>query len=114
MFRTDQLYSDINYVLARFPEPYFKLFAHVDRLLSSGQPLPPNASLQHLAQAVLLLTQLFYDLNCQDLAPFFEEHMADFMGDKSSGKEGWLRKYLSWSAPELQGDVSRRQFLLNF
>jgi len=59
-----------------------------------------------LAQTLLLLTQLYYDLNSQDLAPFFEEHLGDFMGDPASGKQGWLRKYLDWERPELKGDVS--------
>ncbi|KAK1926751.1 putative importin-alpha export receptor [Papiliotrema laurentii] len=103
-FRSDRLYSEINYVLSRFCEPYYGIFSHVDQLLSSGQPLAPNASLSLLAQSVLLLTQLFHDLVSQDLPPFFEERLGDFMGDQASGKEGWLRKYLSWERAELKGD----------
>ena len=64
-----------------------------------------------LAQTLLLLTQLFYDLNSQDLAPFFEEHLSDFMGDPAAGKQGWLRKYLDWERPELKGDVSEGRLL---
>jgi len=82
------------------------LFQLVDQLLSSNQTLPPNASIPVLAQTLLLLTQLFYDLNSQDLAPFFEEHLSDFTGDPAAGKQGWLRKYLDWERPELKGDVS--------
>jgi exportin-2 (importin alpha re-exporter) len=55
---------------------------------------------------LLLLTELFHDLNSQDLPPFFEEHLDDFMGNDAAGKEGWLRKYLSWERAELKGDVS--------
>lgn len=106
-FRTDKLYSDINYVLERFCEPYYGLFAHVDNLISSGQTSSSNASLPLLAQSLLLLTQLFYDLCSQDLPPFFEDRMGDFMGDAASGKEGWLKKYLNWDPAELRGDVSR-------
>jgi exportin-2 (importin alpha re-exporter) len=107
-FRTDRLYSEINFVLSRFCQPFYELFGHVDRLLSTpaSEPLPPNANIQLLAQALLLLTELFHDLNSQDLPPFFEEHLDDFMGNEASGKEGWLRKYLSWERPELKGDVS--------
>lgn len=106
-FRTDRLYSEINFVLSRFCQPFYELFGHVDRLLSTpaSQPLPPNASIELLAQALLLLTELFHDLNSQDLPPFFEEHLDDFMGNEAAGKEGWLRKYLSWERPELKGDV---------
>ena len=52
------------------------------------------------------MTELYHDLNSQDLPPFFEEHLDDFMGNEAAGKEGWLRKYLSWEHPELKGDVS--------
>lgn len=111
-FRTDRLYSEINFVLSRFCQPFFDLFGHVDRLLSTpaNQPLPPNASVELLAQALLLLTELFHDLNSQDLPPFFEEHMDDFMGNDAAGKEGWLRKYLSWERAELKRDVRTSDF----
>lgn len=106
-FRTDKLYSEINFVLSRFCEPYFQLFTHVDQLLSAppSQTLPPNANIQLLGEALLLLVQLFHDLNSQDLPEFFENNMTAFMGDEAAGKEGWLRKYLSWDRPELKGEV---------
>ncbi|KAK4688334.1 exportin-2 (importin alpha re-exporter), partial [Tremellales sp. Uapishka_1] len=106
LFRTDALFSEINFVLSRFCQPHFELFQHVDKLLSTpaSQPLPPNCSLPLLAQALLLLLQIFQDLSCQDLPPFFEDHMSDYMGDDSKGQEGWLRKYLSWERTELKGD----------
>ena len=102
------MYSEINYVLDRFCKPLYDLFGHVDQLLSTPatQPLPANASPDLLAQALLLMTELFHDLSSQDLPPFFEEHIDDFMGNDAAGKEGWLRKYLSWERPELKGDVS--------
>ncbi|KAL7424789.1 importin-alpha export receptor [Cryptotrichosporon argae] len=103
-FRSDALYSEINFVLSRFCEPYFQLFQHVDSLLStpSTQALPANSSLPLLAQSLLLLIQLFHDLSSQDLPPFFEDHMSSFMGDDAT--EGWLKKYLSWEREELRGD----------
>jgi exportin-2 (importin alpha re-exporter) len=106
-FRSDRLYSEINYVLSRFCQPYYELFSHVDRLLSTpaSQPLPPNSSLPQLAQALTLLVELFHDLSSQDLPPFFEDHMGDFMG--GSG-DGWLRKYLSWERDELKGEACLR------
>ncbi|TYJ56359.1 hypothetical protein B9479_002907 [Cryptococcus floricola] len=103
MFRTNELYSEINFVLSRFCEPYYGLFQHVDRLLQTpAASLPPNASLPLLSQALLLLVQLFQDLSSQDLPPFFEDHMAEFMG--GGDQPGWLRKYLDWEAEELKGD----------
>ena len=59
---------------------------------------------------MLLLIQLFHDLSAQDLPPFFEENMAVFMGDPGQGKEGWLRKYLSWERDEVKGGVSGNVF----
>jgi exportin-2 (importin alpha re-exporter) len=108
-FRSDKLYSEINFVLSRFCQPYFELFSHVDRLLSApaGQAFPENASLPLLAQSLLLLIELFHDLSSQDLPPFFEENINMFMGTPGGdGSDGWLRKYLSWERMELKGDVS--------
>lgn len=81
-------------------QPHFQLFQHVDSLLSSNDPLPPNSSVPLLAQALLSLIQLFHDLSSQDLPPFIEDNMSAYMG--------WLLKYLSWERPELKGDVSGR------
>ncbi|RXK37557.1 importin-alpha export receptor [Tremella mesenterica] len=102
-FRTDRLYSEINLVLSKFCQPYYELFKHVDSLLSQpSTSLPANSSLPLLAQSLLLLVQLFHDLSSQDLPPFFEDHLGEFMGDEAH--EGWLLKYLSWERPELKGD----------
>lgn len=80
-------------------QPHLQLFQHVDTLLSSRtEDLPPTSSVQLLAQALLLLIQLFHDLSSQDLPPFIEDNMSTYMG--------WLLKYLSWERPELKGDVS--------
>lgn len=103
-FRSNKLFGEINFVLERFCQPHFKLFKHVDDLICTapGQPLPPNASLPLLAQALLLLIQIFNDLTFQDLPPFVEDHMASFFGE--GDQAGWLLKYLSWERPELVGD----------
>ncbi|ORY33698.1 Cse1-domain-containing protein [Naematelia encephala] len=100
--RTNSLYSEINFVLSRFCEPFFGLFGHVDRLISEGS----TSDTPVLANALLLLIQLFHDLSAQDLPPYFEDHLEDFMGPPTVGNEGkgWLRKYLSWERDELKGD----------
>lgn len=78
-----------------------------DQLLSlPTSQLPPTASLQNLAQSLLLLLQIFYDLNAQDLPEFFEDNLAVFFGNPEVGDPGLLGKYLRWDREELRGDVS--------
>ncbi|GAA6039444.1 hypothetical protein JCM8097_009549 [Rhodosporidiobolus ruineniae] len=90
MFRTDVLFTAINFVLSRFCEPYFKVFQQTDALLSNAASLSAD---QHavLLRTLLLLMQLFYDLSSQDLPPFFEENLGQFMP--------LLLKYLDYSLP---------------
>jgi exportin-2 (importin alpha re-exporter) len=90
-FRSDLLYTEINYVLAKFAQPFLELlnvsqceaepvgvsidsFLHplmqrTDEMLS--QPSPPAAT----TTTLLLLTQLFHDLSAQDLPPLFEDNL---------------------------------------
>ncbi|PIA15174.1 Cse1-domain-containing protein [Coemansia reversa NRRL 1564] len=93
-FRTDALYSKINYVLSEFTEAYMQVFVTTDRLIDehSGD----RAALQVLLHSLALLCQIYYDLNCQDLPPFFEDHMGEFMGT--------FHKYLVYSNPQAEGD----------
>ena len=105
-FQSNELFTEINFVLARFSEPYGKLFAHVDTLLAGGQADP--ASIPLLGETLQLLIELLHDLNCQDLAPFFEENTVLFMGSEDGSQQGFLRKYLAWERAELKGDVSCR------
>jgi len=70
---------------------------------------------QELSQSLLLLVELYHDLNCQDFPEYFEDNNALFMGDASLGGApspaayGLLGKYLRWEIPELMGEVSRTQ-----
>lgn len=64
-----------------------------DELLSSPTALPSPADPQTLARTLLLLLQIFYDLNSQDIPEFFEDNVEACMS--------LLHKYLTWSRPEL-------------
>ncbi|BGP55866.1 hypothetical protein JCM8202_002291 [Rhodotorula sphaerocarpa] len=77
-FRTDALFTVINFVLARFSEPYLKIFQQTDSILSSGNALPADQE-AILHRTLLLLLQIYYDLNSQDLPEFFEDRLAQFM-----------------------------------
>ncbi|GAA5843511.1 hypothetical protein JCM9279_000773 [Rhodotorula babjevae] len=94
-FRTDDLFLQIKFVLDRFCEPYFKIFQQTDSILSSGTALSPE-QLNLLLRTLLLLLQLYYDLNSQDLPEFFEDRLPQFMP--------LLLKYLDFAPPGAPAD----------
>ncbi|KAI0366303.1 Cse1-domain-containing protein [Pilatotrama ljubarskyi] len=95
--RSDALFTVINYVLSRFTRPFLQLFLHTSSLLFSS---PPPANLAQVAQAMVFLVDIFYDLTCQDLPPDIEDAHAQFFGPE----DGLFLKLLMWDPPELRGD----------
>ncbi|KAI0933051.1 hypothetical protein AcW1_000014 [Taiwanofungus camphoratus] len=95
--RSDTLFTVINYVLSRFTGPFLHLFLHSTTLLFTRPP-PPNLAL--IAQAQVILVDIFYDLTCQDLPPDIEDAHARFFGPD----DGLFLQLLTWDPPELQGD----------
>ncbi|CDO76999.1 hypothetical protein BN946_scf184298.g26 [Trametes cinnabarina] len=95
--RSDALFTVINYVLSRFTRPFLQLFLHTANLLFSS---PPPANLAQVAQAMVYLVDIFYDLTCQDLPPDIEDSHAQFFAPES----GLFIKLLMWDPPQLQGD----------
>ncbi|CAG8478060.1 8971_t:CDS:10 [Ambispora gerdemannii] len=91
-FRSDKLYTQINIVLDQICEPYFQLFKATDLLIT--QHANDGSILGVLTQTLLLLTKIFYDLNCQDLPPFFEDNINEFMDV--------FHNYLTYSNPLLE------------
>ncbi|KAK4047944.1 importin-alpha export receptor [Microbotryomycetes sp. JL221] len=89
-FRTDDLFLQIKFVLERFCQPYLSLFQQTDALLASPDITPQqHVVLQH---TILLLLQLYHDLNSQDLPEFFEDRLPQFMN--------LLLKYLDYEPPQ--------------
>ncbi|KAJ2632632.1 importin-alpha export receptor [Coemansia sp. RSA 1290] len=76
-FRSDKLYSKINYVLNEFTDAYLQVFVTTDKLID--EHANNREALKMLLHSMMLLCQIYYDLNCQDLPPFFEDHMGQFM-----------------------------------
>ncbi|KAI0749865.1 armadillo-type protein [Daedaleopsis nitida] len=95
--RSDALFTVINYVLSRFTHPFLRLFLHTSKLLLST---PPPQNLPQVAQAMVYLVDIFYDLCCQDLPPDFEDSHSQFFG----ANDGLFLKLLAWDPPQLQGD----------
>lgn len=73
-FRSDALYSEINYVLGKFALPHLELLKRTDQRLLD--PATPSASLPVLGNILNIALQVFYDLSSQDLPPQIEDNMA--------------------------------------
>jgi len=74
-------------------------------LLTTPSPNPalttPKEKYTLLAQAMVLLVDIYYDFTCQDLPPAIEDSHEEFFGPGS----GWFQAFLLWDPVELQGDV---------
>ncbi|KAL5115817.1 importin-alpha export receptor [Pleosporales sp. CAS-2024a] len=74
LFRSDELFTEINHVLSRFSTPFLQLLHNTDRLIAASEHSP--AALRDAFTTLDLTVKLFYDLSCQDLPPAFEDHLA--------------------------------------
>lgn len=86
-FRTDELFTEIAFVLSKFCEPFLDMVKQTDMLLEQNRD--NRIALGVLFETLILLAKVFYDLNSQDIPEFFEDHMKDFMGV--------FHKYLTYS-----------------
>ncbi|KAF8839712.1 Cse1-domain-containing protein [Paxillus ammoniavirescens] len=95
--RSDELFTEINLVLSRFMTPFLNLFRQSANLLLTS-PVP--AGLDAVAQAQVLLAEIFYDFTCQDLPPAIEDSHDEFFAPST----GWLQRFLTWDPSELRKD----------
>ncbi|PWZ03839.1 putative CSE1-nuclear envelope protein that mediates the nuclear export of importin alpha [Testicularia cyperi] len=93
-FRSDALYSEINYVLSEFALPHLELIKRTDQRLLD--PATPAASLPLLGNVLDTALQVFYDLSSQDLPPQIEDNMTPITEI--------LARWISQSRPELDSD----------
>nr|CAG8526180.1 1185_t:CDS:10 [Entrophospora candida] len=91
-FKSDPLYKEINYVLDIFCEPFFQLLQATDAYIEQNNNNKEN--LQLFSNTLLLLLKVFYDLNCQDLPPFFEDNWEACMN--------LFHKYITYQNPLLE------------
>ncbi|PYH48199.1 putative chromosome segregation protein Cse1 [Aspergillus saccharolyticus JOP 1030-1] len=94
LFRSDELYSEINHVLERFGSPFLALFEGLDTFLEQNKANKENL-IQGFTQ-LNLMVKLMYDLSCHDLPPMFEENI--------SGIASLLLKYLTYDNQLLHTD----------
>jgi exportin-2 (importin alpha re-exporter) len=109
LVRSDELFSEIILVLGKFMTPFLQLFQQTANTLlenpnpsGSGLVSPTNYPL--LGEAMVLLLDIFYDFNCQDLPPAIEDNSAMFF----HAQTGYLPRLISWDSPSLKGDVRLR------
>ncbi|KAI5820061.1 Cse1-domain-containing protein [Pyronema omphalodes] len=94
LFRSDALFTEINHVLSKFTPRFLQLLQSTDALIQQNQN--NQAALKELFQTLNLIVKLAYDLNCQDLAPAFEENLSSIMGV--------FHQYLTYTNPLLVTD----------
>ncbi|KAL2414776.1 Importin alpha re-exporter [Exophiala dermatitidis] len=94
LFRSDELFTEINHVLTKFAQPFLTLWQSLDAYIESHSN--DKEALRNAFAELDLVLLLFYDLSCQDLSPVFEDNLA--------GISGLLLKYLVYNNPLLQTD----------
>lgn len=75
LFRSDELFLEIKHVLDKFTTPFLGLLEKVDQEIDLSMANQDRALLNLYMENLLLLVQIYYDLNCQDIPEFFEDNM---------------------------------------
>lgn len=94
LYRSDDLYTEINHVLTKFAAPFLQLWQHTDSQITQNQANPEVLN-AHYATLDLIM-KLVYDLSTHDMPPQFEESLGPI--------SGLLHKYLTYENPALNTD----------
>lgn len=100
--RSDELFTEINFVLSRFMQPFLDLCNQTATILLSS-PAPPNIAI--VTQAQIILIDIFYDFTCQDLPPGIEDAHDSFFAPQT----GLFQRFMSWDPAELRSDPDETQ-----
>ncbi|KAF2097453.1 putative chromosome segregation protein Cse1 [Rhizodiscina lignyota] len=104
LFRSDELFTEINHVLSKFSTPFLTLLERTDAMI--GQSQNNKEALSQYFQTMNLMMKLFYDLSCQDLPPAFEDNLAAITT--------LLHKYLVYDNPLLHTDDEAESGILEY
>ncbi|KAL8943940.1 MAG: hypothetical protein Q9216_000752 [Gyalolechia sp. 2 TL-2023] len=104
LYRSDELFTEINHVLGKFGEPFVQLLGNTDQLI--GQNKTNKQALSQYFSTMNLTTKLLYDLSVQDLPPIFEDNMQSVTS--------LLHKYLVYDNPLLHSDSDNEAGPLEF
>ncbi|KAI1106076.1 putative mportin-alpha export receptor [Jackrogersella minutella] len=94
LYRSDNLYTEINHVLGTFAVPFLNLLSATDQQIATHAN--DKTAVKGYFDTLSLLIKVFYDLSCQDMPPQFEsnlEHISTL-----------LHKYLTYENPLLATD----------
>lgn len=94
LYQSDELYTEINHVLAKFGNPFLQLWANEDQMITANESNAPVLK-EHLGTLDLVI-KLLYDLSVQDLPPQFEDNL--------STVADLLHKYLTYDNKAAQTD----------
>ncbi|KAH0543334.1 hypothetical protein FGG08_002290 [Glutinoglossum americanum] len=104
LFRSDDLFTEVNFVLSKFGAPFLTLFENTDGLVERNKD--NKEALQQLFVTLNLIIKLFNDMSCQDLPPIFEENLHTIMA--------LLHKYLIYDNPLLHSSNDNESSSLEF
>ncbi|KAL9596202.1 MAG: hypothetical protein Q9219_005954 [cf. Caloplaca sp. 3 TL-2023] len=104
LYRSDELFTEINHVLGKFGEPFVQLLSSTDQLIERNQNNKP--ALSQYFSTLNLMAKLLYDLSVQDLPPIFEDNMQSVTS--------LLHKYLVYDNNLLHTDTDNEAGPLEF
>ncbi|KJX96984.1 chromosome segregation protein Cse1 [Zymoseptoria brevis] len=97
LYRSDELYTEINHVLSKFAAPFLQLWENTDRMIDANQANPEVLRAHYTT--LDLIMKLVYDLSTHDMPPQFEESLGAI--------SALLLKYLTYQNGALDtGDES--------
>ncbi|KAF5006404.1 hypothetical protein FDECE_7220 [Fusarium decemcellulare] len=94
LFRTDELYMEINHVIETFGQAFVQLLVTTDKKIADNSG--KKEVLQGWFETLDLQIKILYDMSCHDLPPIFEENLASI--------SELMHKYLTYSNPLLETD----------
>ncbi|RCI08608.1 hypothetical protein L249_4861 [Ophiocordyceps polyrhachis-furcata BCC 54312] len=94
LLRSDELYTEINHVIATFGEPFVQLLVNTDGKIAENKD--NKEALQLWFETLRLQVEIIYDMSSHDLPPIFEDHLGNI--------SMLLHKYLTYSNPLLETD----------
>jgi exportin-2 (importin alpha re-exporter) len=94
LYRSDELYMEINHVLGKFATPLLQLWESTDRAITQVQNDPKQ--LKAYFTTLELIIKLVYDLSTHDMPPQFEEQLGAIAT--------LLHKYLTYEPAAIKTD----------